>query len=84
LKAILPIKILEKILSSHGMVYEATLPRAVMGCSVEFVTQAGQRCLGEVVGIDGHKCKVMPYEDITGVNSETKVYLRDLTTTIKV
>lgn len=79
-----PYQNIGKILSSHGMVYEATLPRAVMGCSVEFVTQAGQRCLGEVVGIDGHKCKVMPYEDITGVNSETKVYLRDLTTTIKV
>jgi flagellum-specific ATP synthase len=79
-----PYQNIGKILASHGMIYEATLPRAVMGCRVEFVTQAGTRCDGEVVGIDGHKCKVMPYQDITGVNSETKVYLRDLTTTIKV
>ncbi|MCT4642063.1 MAG: FliI/YscN family ATPase [Bacteriovoracaceae bacterium] len=73
-----------KILSSKGLVYEATLPRAVMGCQVEFITQTGDSCHGEVVGIDGHKCKVMPYKDITGINSETKVYLKDLTTTIKV
>jgi flagellum-specific ATP synthase len=61
-----PYQNIGKILSSHGMIYEATLPRAVMGCCVEFVTQNGERCLGEVVGIDGHKCKVMTYEDITG------------------
>lgn len=73
-----------KILSSHGMLYEATLPRAVMGCSVEFHTQSGETCLGEVVGIDGDRCKVMPYDDIIGINSETKIYLKDLSTSIKV
>ena len=73
-----------KILSSHGMIYEATLPRAVMGCCVELVTQSGETCFGEVVGIDGHKCKLMPYKDITGINSQTKVFLRDLTTTINI
>lgn len=79
-----PYQNIGKILASHGMVYEATLPRAVIGCSVEFVTQAGERCLGEVVGIDKNRCKVMPYEDLVGINSETKVYLKELTTTIKV
>lgn len=79
-----PYQNIGKILSSRGMVYEATLPRAVMGCCVEFVTQAGERCLGEVVGIDGHKCMVMPYQDITGINSQTKIYLRELTTSIKI
>jgi flagellum-specific ATP synthase len=79
-----PYQNIGKILSSHGMIYEATLPRAVMGCCVELVTQSGETCLGEVVGIDGHKCKLMPYKDITGINSQTKVYLRDLTTTIKI
>ena len=54
-----PYQNIGKILSSHGMIYEATLPRAVMGCSVEFVTQTGESCLGEVVGIDGEKCKVI-------------------------
>ncbi|MBT4790046.1 MAG: EscN/YscN/HrcN family type III secretion system ATPase, partial [Halobacteriovoraceae bacterium] len=73
-----------KILSSQGMLFEATLPRAVMGCCVEFQTQAGDKCLGEVVGINGERCKVMPYDDLPGINSETKVFLKDLTTTVNV
>ena len=79
-----PYQNIGKVLSSHGMLYEATLPRAVMGCCVEFKTQNGESCLGEVVGIDGDRCKVMPYDDIIGINSETKIYLKELTTNIKV
>jgi flagellum-specific ATP synthase len=78
-----PYQNIGKILASNGMVYEATLPRAIMGCCVEFETQIGERCLGEVVGINGNNCYVMPYEDIVGINSQTKIYLRDLTTTVK-
>ena len=73
-----------KILSSHGILFEATLPRAVIGCCVEFRTQSGDSCLGEVVGINGDRCKVMPYDELPGINSETKIFLRDLTTTISV
>lgn len=80
----LPYQNIGKILSSHGMIYEATLPRAVMGCGVEFVTQGGETCMGEVVGIDGNRCKVMPYKELVGINSQTKIYLRELTTTIRV
>lgn len=79
-----PYQNIGKIISSKGMIFEATLPRAVMGCCVEFVTQNGESCLGEVVGIDANKCKVMPYDEITGINSETRIYLKELTTTIKV
>ncbi len=79
-----PYQNIGKVLSSQGMLYEATLPRAVMGCCVEFETQAGDKCLGEVVGINGDKCKVMPYDDLPGINSETKIYLKDLTTTLKI
>ena len=79
-----PYQNIGKIISSKGMIYEATLPRAVMGCCVEFVTQSGESCLGEVVGIDSNKCKVMPYDEISGINSETKVYLKELTTTVNV
>ena len=79
-----PYQNIGKILSSHGMLFEATLPRAVMGCCVEFKTQSGDTCLGEVVGINGDKCKVMPYDDLPGINSETKIFLRDLTTTVRV
>jgi len=79
-----PYQNIGKIISSKGMIFEATLPRAVMGCCVEFVTQNGESCLGEVVGIDANKCKVMPYDEISGINSETRIYLKELTTTIKV
>lgn len=79
-----PYQNIGKIISSKGMIYEASLPRAVIGANVEFVTEIGEKCLGEVVGIDGHICKVMPYKELSGINSETKVYLKDLTTTIKV
>ena len=73
-----------KVISSHGMLFDAVLPRAVMGCGVEFKTQSGHTCLGEVVGINGDRCKVMPYDDLPGINSETKIYLKELTTTLKV
>lgn len=79
-----PYQNIGKITASHGLLYEASLPRAVIGCGVEFVTQNGQTGFGEVVGIQGENCKVMPYEDIEGINSETKIYLRDLTTTVSV
>ena len=79
-----PYQNIGKIISSHGMLFEAILPRAVMGCCVEFQTQSGNTCLGEVVGINGERCKVMPYDDLPGINSETKIFLKELTTTLKV
>src|SRR5688572_5403487 len=79
-----PYQRIGKICSSKGLIYEVNLSRAVIGSSVEFVTELGDRCLGEVVGINNSKCLVMPYTEITGVNSETLIYLKTLTTTIKV
>ncbi|MDA9792949.1 FliI/YscN family ATPase [Bacteriovoracaceae bacterium] len=79
-----PFQNIGKITASRGMVFEASLPRAAIGANVEFVTETGESCLGEVVGIDGHMSKVMPYKELSGINSQTKVYLKDLTTTIKV
>lgn len=79
-----PYQNIGKVISSKGMVYEASLPRAVIGANVEFVTEMGESCLGEVVGINGHKCMVMPYKELSGINSQTKIYLRDMTTHIKV
>lgn len=72
-----------KVCSSKGMLYEVNLSRAVIGSNVEFVTEFGEQCLGEVVAINGHKCMAMPYDEISGINTETKVYLKDLTTSIK-
>lgn len=73
-----------KIIASRGMVYEASVPRAVMGSNVEFVAENGERTLGEVVSINGSHCMVMPYNEISGINSETKIYLKDIVTEIKV
>lgn len=79
-----PYQKIGKVHSNKGMLYEINLPRAIIGSNVEFVTEFGERCLGEVVSIAGNRCMAMPYEEISGINSETRVYLRDLTTTIKI
>lgn len=79
-----PYQKIGKVYSSKGLLYEISLARAVIGANVEFVTEYGHRCLGEVVSIQGSRCLAMPYEEIPGINSETKVFLKDLTTTINV
>jgi flagellum-specific ATP synthase len=58
-----------KITASRGMVYEANVPRAVLGSNVEFVTEYGERSLGEVVALHNSKCMVMPYHEISCINS---------------
>jgi flagellum-specific ATP synthase len=73
-----------KVVSNNGQVYEVSLSRAVIGANVEFVTEFGERCLGEVVSIKGNKCLAMPYDELPGINSETKVFLRDLTTKLAI
>jgi flagellum-specific ATP synthase len=73
-----------KVIANNGAVYEVNLARAVIGANVEFVTEFGDRSLGEVVSIKGNRCLAMPYDELPGINSETKVFLKDLTTNIKI
>jgi len=73
-----------KIVATRGMVYEASVPRAVLGSHVEFETEGGERSLGEVVALQNGKCMVMPYNELSGINSETKIYLKDIVTELKV
>ena len=80
----IPYEKIGKIIGSRGMVYEAAVPRAVLGSNVEFVAENGERSLGEVVAISGSNCMVMPYDEISGINSETKIYLKDIVTEIKI
>lgn len=80
----IPYEKIGKIIASRGMVYEATVPRAILGSNVEFVAENGERSLGEVVAIQGANCMVMPYNEISGINSETKIYLKDIVTEIKI
>ena len=79
----LPYQKIGKIISSKGMLFEANLSRAVIGSNVEFHTEFGEVCPGEVVAINGSKCMVMPYDELPGINSETRIILKDLTTIIK-
>ena len=77
-----PYQRIGKVYSTQGSVCEVNLTRAVVGSNVEFVTEFGEKILGEIIGIKGSRCLAMPYRDIPGINSETKVYLKDLTTTV--
>jgi len=79
-----PYEKIGKILSSRGMVFEASVPRAVLGSNVEFVAENGERSLGEVVALKGTNCVVMPYNEISGLNSQTKIFLKDIVTEIRV
>lgn len=79
-----PYQKIGKVVANSGAVYEVNLARAVIGANVEFVTEYGNRCFGEVVSIKGNRCLAMPYDELPGINSETKVFLKDLTTNIKV
>jgi flagellum-specific ATP synthase len=79
-----PYEKIGKILSSRGMVYEASVPRAVLGSHVEFVAENGERSLGEVVAIQGANCMVMPYNEISGINSQTKIYLKEVVTEVRI
>jgi flagellum-specific ATP synthase len=79
-----PYQKIGKVYANKGMVFEVNLSRAPIGSNVEFVTEFGDKSLGEVVGINGTKCMAMPYDELSGINSETRVYLKDLTTTIKI
>jgi flagellum-specific ATP synthase len=80
----IPYEKVGKILGSKGMVYEAAVPRAVLGSNVEFVAENGERSLGEVVAIQGQNCMVMPYNEISGINSETRIHLKEIVTEIKI
>lgn len=80
----IPYEKIGKIIASRGMVYEATVPRAVLGSNVEFIAENGERSLGEVVAIQGSNCMVMPYDEISGINSETKIHLKEIVTEINI
>jgi flagellum-specific ATP synthase len=66
------------------MIFEAHLPRAIIGSNVEFKTENGEATFGEVVALRNGKCLAMPYNELASINSETKVYLKNTVTEIKV
>jgi flagellum-specific ATP synthase len=79
-----PYQRIGKIISSQGSTYEINLAQAIIGSTVEFVTEIGTRSFGEVVAIRDNRCLAMPYDEIPGMNSETRVYLHDLSNMLTV
>ncbi|MDA8792812.1 FliI/YscN family ATPase [Bacteriovoracaceae bacterium] len=79
-----PYQKIGKIVRSKGLAYEASLPRAILGSNVEFLTELGEKAMGEVVSIEDKSCLVMPYTELSGINSETKIFIKDITTSIKI
>ncbi len=73
-----------KITASHGLVYEAQLPGASIGNNVDFVTENGKKYQGEVVSIKNDMCLVMPYDEVVGINSKTKVFLKETTNELRI
>ncbi|MBP5296091.1 MAG: FliI/YscN family ATPase [Bacteriovoracaceae bacterium] len=71
-----------KVKAGRGVLYEVSLPKAIIGSSVEFVTEFGDRCFGEIVSIRGKNCMAVPYQELPGINSETKVILQEQTSYI--
>ncbi len=64
-----------KILESKGLVYKTNLSKATIGSLVEFETDLGEKTIGEVVSLNADTCVVMPYEELAGINSSTRVSL---------
>ena len=63
-----------KVLETKGMVYKVSLSTATQGSRVTFLNEDGSKYFGEVVSISSDSCFVMPYQDVLGVNSRTKVF----------
>lgn len=61
------------VIETKGMVYRVSLKRASLGSGVRFVNDNGESTRGEVVSISKDSCLVMPYAEINGVNSKTRV-----------
>ena len=78
LDQILPYTIVGKVLTSRGQIFETYLPQATVGSRVLFVTDSQEEVEGEVVSIKEKRCFCIPYFEITGINNNTKIYLKNL------
>ncbi len=79
-----PYQRIGKVCGSRGSVYRINLSKATIGSCVEFVTEEGDKAEGEVIAIDNNQCLAMPYNNIIGINSETKVYLKNQTSIVSI
>ncbi len=65
-----------KVTKSMGMVFEAHLPGASVGSICKVVTHPGAEPIeAEVVGFRDRRVVLMPFDDATGVNNDSRVIL---------
>ncbi len=62
-----------KVLETKGMVYQVSLVSAALGSRVRLINEDKSEHYGEVVGLSSKGCLVMPYFDVDGINTKTKV-----------
>ncbi len=79
-----PYNVTGKIIGNQGLAYQVQLKSASIGSSVEFICEDGKSVRGEVVALSGDYCYVMPYNELSNVNNNTKVILKDNITHIYV
>ncbi|MDH4467612.1 MAG: FliI/YscN family ATPase [Bacteriovoracaceae bacterium] len=83
LDQLLPYEVVGKVLSTRGQVYETYLPQATVGSRVLFSADNNEKVEGEVVSIKEKLCYCIPYFEITGINSNTKIFLKNMDNKIK-
>jgi flagellum-specific ATP synthase len=70
-----PFEVVGKIIANKGLAFKVHLENASIGDCVDFHCDNGEKSQGEVVGLDGNYCYVMPYEHVGKVNQNTQVIL---------
>ncbi len=73
-----------KVLNNRGQILEVSLPNAKIGSKVIIKNADGLEQRGEVIGIKRFNSLIMPYEEIDGVNSQSKIKLDFQSNEIKI
>ncbi len=71
-----------------GLIFEAHLPGAAIGSRVSIVPNSDVRIEravdAEVVGFRDKRVLIMPFEDVAGINNDSLVYLKSMSSTVKI
>ncbi len=75
-----------KVTQSLGLIYEAYLPGASVGslCTIQHSKSETGFVEAEVIGFRDKKVLLMPYEEVAGVNNDSRVVLRARISSVQV
>ena len=73
-----------RVIETKGMAYRVSLKNASLGSKIKFINEDGRSGIGEVVGLAVDSCIVMPYHEISSINSKTKVQCEQITNNVNV